>query len=386
MHSTSTTDSFQTALDDFKLDGLMLRYSAFMPRLYNYCLSLGMEPGKIMPSRAFCSDESQGFPIILIAKQFGAFPFNHGRVGGIVATNRHAPHASHGKDLVIIQASHVGFDPASQSFGHYRRLQTKDAHHGANCGKIAAVISWYQDSYRNAQNNLFLEADSFSQQISISNQLLEINHKEGLFLDLNRLIARNDDNRYALSQSLSTTKTFQAAPELIARIGQHWPTEQRQSIDKWLTPDLFHFQREFVLDTEGQGRLESNLLEAMPWIVADKAPALAAAQINTQIEFDQTYRTILQEPSYQERNLLFISGINIDISPNKGQIFPLTKFIPWAAYIQSADGSQSILEQQALFDNLMACESNNPNQIDLEAAISEMEGAEEIHISFDFRK
>jgi len=361
MHSTSTTDSFHTALDDFKLDGLMLRYSAFMPRLYNYCLSLGMEPGKIMPSRAFCSDESQGFPIILIAKQFGAFPFNHGRVGGIVATNRHAPHASHGKDLVIIQASHVGFDPASQSFGHYRRLQTKDAHHGANCGKIAAVISWYQDSYRNAQNNLFLEANSFSQQISISNQLLETNHKEGLFLDLNRLIARNDDNRYALSQSLSTTKTFQAAPELIARIGQHWPTEHRQSIDKWLTPDLFHFQVEFVLDTEGQGRLESNLLEVMPWIVADKAPALAAAQINTQIEFDQTYRTILQEPSYQERNLLFISGINIDISPNKGQIFPLTKFIPWAAYIQSADGSQSILEQQALFDNLMACESNNPN-------------------------
>jgi hypothetical protein len=386
MHSTSTTDSFHTALDDFKLDGLMLRYSAFMPRLYNYCLSLGMEPGKIMPSRAFFSDESQGFPIILIAKQFGAFPFNHGRVGGIVATNRHAPHASHGKDLVIIQASHVGFDPASQSFGHYRRLQTKDAHHGANCGKIAAVISWYQDSYRNAQNNLFLEANSFSQQISISNQLLETNRKEGLFLNLDRLIARDDNNRYVLSQSLSTTKTFQAAPELIARIGQHWPTEHRQSIDKWLTPDLFHFQREFVLDTEGQGRLESNLLEVMPWIVADKAPALAAAQINTQIEFDQTYRTILQEPSYQERNLLFISGINIDISPSKGQIFPLTKFIPWAAYIQSADGSQSILEQQALFDNLMACESTNPNQIDLEASISEMEDAEEIHISFDFRK
>ena len=57
-----------------------------------------------MPSRAFCSDESQGYPIILITKHFGTFPFNHGLVGGIVATDRHAPHSHHGKDLVIIQA------------------------------------------------------------------------------------------------------------------------------------------------------------------------------------------------------------------------------------------------------------------------------------------
>lgn len=64
----------------------------------------GFEAGHIIPSRAFCSDENQGFPIILITKHFAAFPFNHGRVGGIVATGRHGPHADHGKDLVIIQA------------------------------------------------------------------------------------------------------------------------------------------------------------------------------------------------------------------------------------------------------------------------------------------
>jgi len=44
------------------------------------------------------------------------------------------------------------------------------------------------------------------------------------------------------------------------------------------------------------------------------------------------------------------------------------------------------LEQQALFDNLKACESNNPHQIDLEASISEREEAEEIHMLFGFRK
>ena len=70
---------------DFRIDQMM-RYSLFVPRLYNLCRSLGFEAGNIMPSRAVCSDENQVFPIILITKHFGAFPFNHGRAGGIVAT------------------------------------------------------------------------------------------------------------------------------------------------------------------------------------------------------------------------------------------------------------------------------------------------------------
>ena len=43
-----------------------------------------------------------------------------------MATDRHAPHAHHGKDMVIIQASHVGYDPDSGKFGVYRRLQTEN--------------------------------------------------------------------------------------------------------------------------------------------------------------------------------------------------------------------------------------------------------------------
>lgn len=364
----------------------MIRYSNFMPRLYNYCLSLGMEPGKIMPSRAFCSDESQGFPIILIAKQFGAFPFNHGRVGGIVATDRHAPHASHGKDLVIIQASHVGYDPETHKFGNYRRLQTENAHHSSNCGKIGSIVHGFEDEYTFARNNIFLEAGHSSPQVSINNLLLKSDRKEGIFLNLDHFIARDDNSHYALLRSQSTARTFKAAPELVSRIGSQWPNELRQPIDEWLIPELFHFKRDLLSDTEGQGHLEQNLIDAMPWIVTDAAPTLAAAQINTQVEFDRTYRTILQEPSYQNRNLLFISGLNIDISPRKGQTFPLTKFIPWAAYVQSVNGDHSILEQQELFDKLMASDSSNPRQIDLEAAISDMEEAEEVSISFDFRE
>ena len=59
------------ALGEYDLENHMLSYNEFIPKMYNYCISLGFERDKIMPSRAFCSDENQGYPIILMAKHFG---------------------------------------------------------------------------------------------------------------------------------------------------------------------------------------------------------------------------------------------------------------------------------------------------------------------------
>jgi hypothetical protein len=50
---------------------LSLKYSVFCPRLFNWCLSLGFDKSKLLPSVAFCSDESQGYPTMIIAKHFG---------------------------------------------------------------------------------------------------------------------------------------------------------------------------------------------------------------------------------------------------------------------------------------------------------------------------
>ena len=57
-------------MNDFRMEGTMFRYGSFMPRRYNYCKSLGFEPDKILLLRAFCSDENQGCPIILINKHY----------------------------------------------------------------------------------------------------------------------------------------------------------------------------------------------------------------------------------------------------------------------------------------------------------------------------
>ena len=359
-------------MGDFKINERMMRYSAFVPRLYNLCRSYGFEPGRIMPSRAFCSDENQGLPIILITKQFGAFPFNHGRVGGIVATARHGAYAHHGKDLVIIQASHVGYDPETNRFGIYRRLQTDKQSFSTSCGKICGVLDWYLKEYAFARDNILFSRITDKEVVVIDNQLLDHDREIGLFLHLER-IAKKKEGKYQLLRVFSTSKAFRVNSAFKSRLPDSvWQPERRVPIGELLTSDLFYFKHRLQGTPEGQEHLEYNLSHSMPHIVTSTFPALAAAKANTQLEFDRTYRTIIKEPGYQGKNLAFIAGINIDISPLKGQRFPLTRFVPWAAYIQTREGRQVILEQDELVDALRSQSTVNDFQIHIENEIRVM--------------
>lgn len=365
----------------FQIQGMMMRYNLFMPRLYNWCVSLGFKAGKIMPSRAFCSDESQGYPIIMIAKHFGTFPFNHGRVGGIVATDRHGPHADHGEDMVIIQASHVGYDPETKVFGTYRRLQTTSQECGPNCGKIHNVITWYRNEYQFAQQNILLHKHEGQACIIVDNQLLREDLEEGLLLHLDKLIEKDTSDQRIPLKTLSTAKVFTASSALIEKVGESaFNGTVPQMIGTNLMAGMFYFRHNIPDIEEGAYHLEHNLIRYMPQIITAPSPFLTAAQINTQIEFDRTFRTIVKEHSYRGKKVLFIAGLNIDISPQTGQLFPLTKFVPWAAYLQDRDGSYSTFEQRELMQALEQQSTSNPDQIDLEVAIQIMTEAEEIKV------
>jgi CheY-like chemotaxis protein len=359
-------------MGDFQINERMMRYSVFIPRFYNLCRSYGFEPGRIMPSRAFCSDENQGFPIILITKHFGTFPFNHGRVGGIVATDRHGAYAHHGKDLVIIQASHVGYDPETNRFGIYRRLKIDNQYFSHSCGKICGVLDWYLQEYAFAQENILFTKIANEEVVVIDNQLLDPGRKTGLFLHLERIAMKTEEKHEPL-RVFSTSKAFRVLPAFKSQLPDSvWQPEQRVLIGKLLTADLFYFRHSIQSTPGGQEHLEYNLSHSMPHIVTSTFPALAAAKANTQIEFDRTYRTIIKEQGYQGKNLAFIAGINIDISPLEGQLFPLTKFVPWAAYIQTREGRQDILEQDELVDALHSQSTENDFQIDIENEIRVM--------------
>lgn len=378
-----TTGSISSLLGAFHMADVSMRYSRFMPRVYNLAKSLGFEHGKIMPSRAFCSDESQGYPIILIAKHFGTFPFNHGLVGGIVATDRHAPHAHHGKDLIIIQASHVGYDPENGRFGVYRRLQTEDMCETSNCGKISDALSWYLREYDFARNNIVLYQENGEHKIIVDNLLLHSERDEGLLLKLDRIVRVDDHGNPMPEMSKTTAKVFSASGSFIRDMGDYqWKAGSGETIGNLLQPDLFFFKRNISHHHEGRDHLEKNLIDVMPYVVTSKWPALTAAQANTQVEFDRAFRTLIQEPAYENKRILFISGLNVDISPQEGQLFPLTKFIPWAAYVQDEQGNHQTWEQAELYEQLQMQSSINPDQVNLETAIEIMEKAKEIHLPF----
>jgi hypothetical protein len=328
-----------------------------------------------MPSRAFCSDESQGYPVILLAKHFGAFPFNHGQVGGIVATDRHGPHAHHGQDLVILQASHVGYDADTGTFGIYRRVQSATHECTTSCGKICGVLDWYAGEYRFAQDHILIAQGELGPVVIVDNLLVRQDREEGLMLHMARLVRFDAEGHPSYVQSLSTAKVFHMADGLAARLAGRIPATPTP-IGERLTPDLFYFRRKIQSDEEGRGHLELNLIRFMPQIVTAPAPALTAAKINTQIEFDRAYRTLVQEPAYRGKRLLFVAGLNVDVSPTPGRIFPLTKFIPWAAYWQRPDGHGETWEQDEVLGRLAAQPTDNPHQVDLEAAIHEMEQVE----------
>jgi hypothetical protein len=368
-------NSISGLLGTFKVADVAIRYSEFIPRFYNLAKSLGFSTGKIMPSRAFCSDESQGYPIILIAKHFGTFPFNHGQVGGIMSNERHGPHAHHGDDLVIIHASHVGYDPKSGDYGQYRRLQTAKQDISTNCGKICATLDWYMQEYQFAKENIFLIKKQDDYHIIIDNQLLHSDRDNGLMLKLEWLIDQSHVNELHPLRSLSTAKEFKISDNFLKKLKQLPLTnEKKQAIGDRLTAELFYFRKTHV------DKMEKNLTDAMPFIITSKWPALTAAQVNTQVEFDHSYRSILKESNYYGKNLLFISGINIDISPEAGQLFPLTKFIPWAAFYQNKEGEHETWEQQELYDRIINQPLENSDQVDLEKAIAIMQNEQEIKL------
>lgn len=364
----------------FRLKDAILPYSSFVPRLYNLCQSLGFEAGRILPSRAFCSDENQGYPTILIAKHFGTFPFNHGRGGAVVATQRHGPFCEHGQDLLMIQASHVGYCPANGEFGTYRRIHAEHAENTASCGKLANILSWYRAEYTFAQNNILLERCGDAVCVRIDNGLLRGNRPEGLFLKLAMLVARGRDSEFIPVRTYSTAKSFPASDSLrrLAAI-RDLQDGERSPLGTALGAKMFVFKRQLDATPEGRDHQEFGLITAMPWIVTSPYPLLTAAQINTQIEFDRSFRTEAQSSCFKGKRLLHIAGLNIDISPGPGEVFPATHFVPWAAYLLDRSGSQRILEQEELLRALLEQEERNADAVDLESAISAM--AEGINVN-----
>eukprot|EP00930_Biecheleria_cincta_P020711 TRINITY_DN1550_c0_g1_i1.p1 TRINITY_DN1550_c0_g1~~TRINITY_DN1550_c0_g1_i1.p1 ORF type:complete len:494 (-),score=68.91 TRINITY_DN1550_c0_g1_i1:373-1854(-) len=378
---------------DVSFDYCMMKFSQFVPRLYNLCKSLGFKKGKILPSIGFCSDENQGYPTLMITKHFGAYPFNHGYIGGIMALDRHGPHAAHADDVVLIHAPHVGFDPGSQVYGTYRRRQIEagpesgELQMSGTCGKMVGLMKPYIQAYDELLGRIRARVEGDHVVISLSRELLPSQdpREDGIFLKFDKLLAKGALDDPVLRRSV--TCVFPASDSFadefidLMRTEDFWDREfdwhslQDPKLSHLLKEDMFGFTKKRESLAGEEHRLERALLPNLPKVLTSPHDdELSAALICMQSEFDRSVHSVAAEPSYKGKNLILITGLNIDISPAQDlqEAFPATLFLPWSAYVQLRDGSHRVIQQLDLVADLCAQSTENPDAIDLEQSITEL--------------
>ena len=270
---------------------------------------------------------------------------------------------------------------ATMPFGVYQRHRTDGRAFGDNCGKLCAVLHWYQEEYRHAREQVLCGALDGEGAVIVDNQYLDDRRAEGLFLHLDSMV----DSANGPTKMLSTAKVFRASEALKQRLPAATWQEAPRPIGANLAADLFSFRRPPAADIEGHDILEVALAPAMPTLVTSPNPALDAARFTTQVEFDRTYRSIVREGHgcYRNKNLLLVSGVNIDISPREHFPFPLIKFVPWAAYANLRDGRSFVWEQQEIADALRKQPLENPDRLSFDQSIQLMADADEIRFDID---
>mmetsp|Transcript_48148 Transcript_48148/g.104847 ORF Transcript_48148/g.104847 Transcript_48148/m.104847 type:complete len:503 (-) Transcript_48148:65-1573(-) len=368
-----------------KVTDTAISYAEFLPRLYNWCKSLGMTPGRIVPSIGFCADENQGYATTLILKHFGTWPFNHGYIGGILALDRHGPHAAHGEDMVIFVAPHVGYDPDLLTFGSYRRnvISNPGAQISTCCGKVAGVLAPYREQYEKTLGRIRVKVQGETVLVSLSDSIsLDMSDGHYIVLNYDKLLESGSLENPVAKQS--TGKVYKASGRFAADIREafaiegatkkgEWRTLEEPTFRKAFKPSMFSFKAP-PLDGE-ENRLERLLLPHMPFVLNGPCDAeLMSAMTACQAEFGRTVHSVEYAPAYQGKNLIVISGVNVDVSPRPGDddAFPATVFLPWSAYVQVADGRRRMLEQAELIDALMEQSDVNLDAIDIEQCIEEL--------------
>jgi len=383
----------------------MLDYRQFVPRLYNWCKQLGMTPGKIIPSIGFCADENQGYPAITVLKNFGAYPFTHGYLGGILALDRHGPHAHHGKDAVIIHAPHVGYDPDTSKYGIYRRQQVEDVshQHSTCCGAVDGTLARYRAEYAAALAEISVKVEGDSVLVQLGNTIMRERRAEGLFLEYGRMLEAGISEPYELQ---STSQVFVASEGFGAAVkarlastpvnpsGQvvdlpgkekSWRSLSEPGLKDLLEPSMFYYKRpEETVEGEAK-RLERTLLPHMSSIVyGPHDDTLTAALVIMQSEFDRMVHSVSTADAYKGKNLLVVSGCNIDVSPSatETEAFPSTMYLPWAAYVKLADGREQVLEQSEYVEALFAQSATNNDAIDIENGIAKLFQSDRQRVKF----
>ena len=215
--------------------------------------------------------------------------------------------------------------------------------------------------------------------LKMDNQLCDGSRHEGIILRLDSII-KNQQRPIAIC---STSQVFVASDSMAERL-LPYASDAPQPIGEYLAWNHFFFRKAIAANLDGPDQLSANLFPLIPQIICSAHPMLSAAKVNTMKEFERLYRSCLRAECFKRRNLLVVSGLNIDLHDrHQRNPFPGTQFVPWAAFHQRASGEQRIIEQKELHEALSAQSVENPHAVDLERAIKQNLRAPEVLVRED---
>ena len=223
----------------------------------------------------------------------------------------------------------------------------------------ADFIAPFLHLYRFAQENIFLSQTEQNQCLITLPEILLQQGEAGadckLIIHLERIVEPNKDGFISPVLTSGSLHSFAVSPvfqQSFAALTSDWAQGRKLSIGHYLGSELFSFAG-VASAVDSDSPYVATILPHLAEIVTHPTPNLRAAEIHLQQVFARDTARLAAERRMSERNLLYIAGLDIDMTDFTGS--EEHYFVPWQAYISQsgkASGGMS-LAQDDLFVRLM---------------------------------
>ncbi len=328
------------------IKGRLIPYQEFLPRLKNFCLSLGFKKSVVMIQESSlvlnAPDELDPAPLLAINDS--------------VYTDD--------TEVVIILSTKVPYEP---SWGVYSGLPRPLIHEMTDRqteGTVSHFIAPYLVQYHYARNHMYLGCKKTGGYcITLPADLVD--GSRSLQIHLNKIAKPDGEGHFYPLDTAESLVSFALSDRFVHFLNENnfsWEVGKMQRIGALLTAELFAC-KEIVQEKTPVGKkgnktnFASSLLPQMNRIVTHANPQLRAAVIHQKYQFarllDELVPTLVKKKSAK---LLCVAGLDIDVAAFQGR--GERYFVPWAAYRQLGarqdDAGRGQLQQDDLFVALMA--------------------------------
>ena len=336
------------------IKGRLIPYEEFIPRLKNFCYSLGFSKTITLTSEN--PPAQNDWPVGTNDSNWAA---------------QTIPGCAD-QDSVIILSTRVPYEPNWGVYGGLPRPLIHERTDRRTEGTVSHFIAPYLAQYHFAQNHIYLtckEAGKYL--VTLPVDLVGEEADSGgktLKIRLDKFTEPDETGKFVPVMVTDSFLSFSLSEQFLLYLRENsfsWEAGKVQRIGALLSAELFVF-KEIQKSGAGDGKSGNDsrkstfvktLLPVMNRIVTHTNPQLRAAIIYLKNEFNRLVNEMLHvQVENKSANLLCVAGLDIDVASFKGR--GQHYFVPWAAYWQQ-DGKEdhnsgNQLQQDDLFVALMA--------------------------------